>query len=531
MEGQLLHYGSRLDAELQPLPVCATDDGTGEKALILDVSPGAIANLERSAKQCEMLANRLRDEGVEAVIAKPCGRGPGSVYQGPGEVDFWEAVEALCGIFPIDRERISVTGGSMGGAATWYLASHYPDRLAAAAPFCGYCDYRLWTKPGGLIMRTMSWEEPSWVARGAAFRVGNLRHIALRITHGEWDIGIGGGVPVEHSRQMSRMLAEAGIAHEYEEVPKCGHGCSPPERLVPAMKWMADQRLVRDPEHITLTVHGLRHSRSHWVTVEQMEAYGEAATVDAKVGGASVTVTTSNVRRLGLGPSDVAAGKALRVDRQAVPGDVGAGLTLVREADGWAVTTEPAPPGEKRHGCSGPVGDVVFEPLRLAFGSQGSEQETFLGQWMAGELPRYFQRKNGGVHRGIFEGESWHLIPHQPDHSLSDKDIETCNLWLLGTHASNSVLKRFEGQLPLEFGDGWLEVGGKRFRGRALGASACFPSPANPNRYVLVWGGTTPEALTGATHLNLQLLPDYLVWDGDEVLESGAMDADWTAPR
>jgi len=146
---------------------------------------------------------------------------------------------------------------------------------------------------------------------------------------------------------------------------------------------------------------------------------------------------------------------------------------------------------------------------------------------MAGELPRYFQRKNGGVHRGIFEGESRHLIPHQPDRELSDEEIENCNLWLLGTYASNRILKRFEGQLPLEFGDGWLEVGGRRFLGRALGVSACFPSPANPDRYVLVWGGTTPEALTGATHLNLQLLPDYLVWDGEEVLEWGFMDGDW----
>ena len=50
--------------------------------------------------------------------------------------------------FTIDPDRISVTGASMGGAATWYIASHYPDRFAAAARFCGYCDYRLWTMPG-----------------------------------------------------------------------------------------------------------------------------------------------------------------------------------------------------------------------------------------------------------------------------------------------------------------------------------------------------------------------------------------------
>ena len=37
----------------------------------------------------------------------------------------------------------------MGGAGTWYLATHHPDRFAAMAPFAGYNDYRLWGRPGG----------------------------------------------------------------------------------------------------------------------------------------------------------------------------------------------------------------------------------------------------------------------------------------------------------------------------------------------------------------------------------------------
>jgi hypothetical protein len=49
----------------------------------------------------------------------------------------------------------------------------------------------------------------------------------------------------------------------------------------------------------------------------------------------------------------------------------------------------------------------------------------------------------------------------------------------------------------------------------------------NAQRYVAVVGGISPESITNATHLNLQLLPDYLVWDGDEVLASGYFDASW----
>ena len=62
------------------------------------------------------------EAGETAIVAKPCGRGPGSVYQGPGEVDLFEAIDFICEKFAVDPERISVMGGSMGGAATWYIA-------------------------------------------------------------------------------------------------------------------------------------------------------------------------------------------------------------------------------------------------------------------------------------------------------------------------------------------------------------------------------------------------------------------------
>lgn len=144
--------------------------------------------------------------------------------------------------FPVDPDRVSLMGGSMGGAATWYLASHYPDRFAAAAPFCGYADYQLWEKPGGHIMRTQDWERFSWESRGAAYRVENLTNMALWITHGEWDISIGGGVPVEHSRQISAHLTKLGVEHRFTEVPSCGHGCLTDETGPPVAQWLCRQR-------------------------------------------------------------------------------------------------------------------------------------------------------------------------------------------------------------------------------------------------------------------------------------------------
>src|SRR4051794_2186439 len=164
-KGAVLEFRSPVDGLLHPCAVTATDDGPEAKALILEVSPGAIADLRGAVAITEEMAEVARAASHSAVILRPTGRGPGTVYQDYGEVDVLEAIEFVASRWPIDRHRITVTGTSMGGAATWYLLAHSPDLFAAGAPFCGYADYRLWRKPGGLANPLRPWEEASWQAR------------------------------------------------------------------------------------------------------------------------------------------------------------------------------------------------------------------------------------------------------------------------------------------------------------------------------------------------------------------------------
>jgi len=530
MKAQLLYYPSSLTGELQPLPVCATDSAPDPKSLILDLSPGAISDLGGAVQRCRQLATWAAEEGGEGVIARPCGMGPGSVYQGPAEVDVFDAIEVLCRLFPIDRDRICVMGGSMGGAATWYMASHYPDQFAAAAPFCGYCDYRLWTKPGGYLMRTRPWEEFSWQNRGAAFRVENLSNVALWITHGEWDISIGGGVPVEQSRRMSEALGELGIEHKYVEVPRCGHGCMMEETVRPVLAWLCQQRRVESPDRVRLVAHGLRHSGSHWVEIEQAVAYGEPASVEAEFKTPShLVVTAGNARRIALGPRHGCGKVRVELDADAFDKvDLATGKVSFDNLGGqWARCDAPVQAGQKRSGASGPIGDMFLGPLRLVAGTTGGAHESSLIRQMSHAIPGYFKAHNGGVHRGVFDGESFYDIAVVDDATITDEELESCSLLCLGTRKSNRVLARFGEDIPVEFGDGEIRLANKTYRGKHLGVSACFPSPANPERLVVVTGGVTPEAITGATHLHLQLLPDYLVWDGDQMLEWGFFDNAW----
>lgn len=63
-----------------------------------------------------------------------------------GESWFRESLDALLDRvvkeYRVDKERIYVTGLSLGGTATWSLAMAYPDRFAAIAPVAGVGDPR-----------------------------------------------------------------------------------------------------------------------------------------------------------------------------------------------------------------------------------------------------------------------------------------------------------------------------------------------------------------------------------------------------
>lgn len=115
------------------------------------------------------------------------------------ENSFWAArvesiisfVEALCKEFPIDTDRVYLTGLSMGGFGTWFTAMARPDLFAAIAPVCG----------GGMAWNADVLKMPVW-----AF-------------HGEDDPT----VSVHSSDEMVEALKKHGSDVTYTRLPGVGH--------------------------------------------------------------------------------------------------------------------------------------------------------------------------------------------------------------------------------------------------------------------------------------------------------------------
>jgi lysophospholipase L1-like esterase/poly(3-hydroxybutyrate) depolymerase len=102
------------------------------------------------------------------------------------------AIDAVLKEFSIDRDRLYVTGLSMGGYGTWDLVTRQPDRWAAAAPICG---------------------------GGDTSRVSSLKGVAIWAFHGLLDPT----VPVERSREVISAIEAAGGRPLFSEYPYVKH--------------------------------------------------------------------------------------------------------------------------------------------------------------------------------------------------------------------------------------------------------------------------------------------------------------------
>lgn len=84
-------------------------------------------------------------------------------------------VDELAGTYRVDRERLYVTGLSMGGSGTWSLINSQPEKYAAAMPLCGRGDLEAAEK----LAKT-----PIWVLVGDKDRpetVQNCRDMAAAL--------------------------------------------------------------------------------------------------------------------------------------------------------------------------------------------------------------------------------------------------------------------------------------------------------------------------------------------------------------
>ena len=117
--------------------------------------------------------------------------------------------------FKTDSNRIYLTGLSMGGNGTWYLAYRYPKKFAAVVPICG------WVTPFNAWSREYESVVPKDIDNPLQHLVRRLSTVPIWIAHGEED----DAVPVEKSREIAETLTRENPNSLYTELHGLGHVC------------------------------------------------------------------------------------------------------------------------------------------------------------------------------------------------------------------------------------------------------------------------------------------------------------------
>lgn len=118
--------------------------------------------------------------------------GPGTLWT---DTDLLTAIlDQVTARYAVDMNRIYLTGHSMGGNGTWYLAYKHPERFAAIVPMSAPAN-------------------PWWATR--------LRNTPIWVFHGAQD----SIVPVRESEEMVRALREIGNRKvRFTVLPEREHG-------------------------------------------------------------------------------------------------------------------------------------------------------------------------------------------------------------------------------------------------------------------------------------------------------------------
>lgn len=131
----------------------------------------------------------------------------------------------------VDTDRVYLTGLSLGGNGSWYLAFHHPERFAAAAVVCGFVSERP-RVPAFL-------PDAADVFAEVAERAST---VPTWVFHGDQD----DAVPVEESRRMVEALQRVGADVRYSELAGVGHGAWGPAYAMPELTdWLFSQRRAK----------------------------------------------------------------------------------------------------------------------------------------------------------------------------------------------------------------------------------------------------------------------------------------------
>jgi pimeloyl-ACP methyl ester carboxylesterase len=519
-------YQSRIDGSVQPygLVVPRSYRPEGGREFRLDVWCHG-----RNEKLSELafIDQRQRQPGEftpkHAFVLHPYGRYC-NANKFAGEVDLFEALDHVKQHYPIDDERLMMRGFSMGGAAAWHFAVHFPDRWAAATPGAGFSETPEFLR----VFQNQSvdaapwWEKRLWRWYNATDWAGNLALCPTIAYSGEID------KQKQAADAMAAAMAREGLRLRHIIGPQTAHRYHPDskreiERRLEAL--LRHRLLPSDEEEFVFTTYTLRYPGCRCLRIDGLEEHWQKAQVRVALNAdpdqvVGPTFETRNVTAFTIDALHAPYLKQfedgedrhirVKIDRQEViaPGvQSDEGWTAhFRRVDGqWRVVKTPDDGSlRKRPGLQGPIDDAFMDSF-LVVKPSGRSPHAQVDAWVEAELTRFIDHW-----RRQFRGEPRVKL----DRDVTDADMAEHHLIVWGVPANNTVIKKMMGKLPMRYADGQVHAADQKFDADSHAPAYIYPNPLNPRKYVVVNSGFTFRDFDYLNNARqVPKLPDWAVID------------------
>ena len=271
---QRLTYYSDIDRTSQPYRVYVPAIYNGAHPVPLVIAMHGTGGNENSlfdepAYQEGGLRAAADKHGV--IVASPFGRNI-TEYRGSGENDVFRVLEAVRRQWLIDEDRIYLTGHSMGGTGSAYLALHHPDIFAAAAPLAAAYSF-------------------PWLARNASILpflwIGGAQDAEF------YHRGVAAGVD---------RMRKFGAPVTLEILPGEGHN-GPVKNFDRVFEWLLRHQRDPHPRRYVFEVDTPLHGCAWWTCVTRIAEPGRMASIQAEApGGNTVYFRVENVAEFTFAP-------------------------------------------------------------------------------------------------------------------------------------------------------------------------------------------------------------------------------------
>ncbi|MBM4083712.1 MAG: hypothetical protein FJ272_02895, partial [Planctomycetes bacterium] len=475
-------YLSEIDGTVQPYSLSIPGDYDGERPLPL------IVHMHGHGWYAPFQGHPAPSHPA-ALIASPHGRGSMD-YMFVAEDDALSIIEDVKRLYKVDEDRIYLMGHSMGGTGSWNLGVKFSDRFAAIAPNAGNADHKVWEREWG-----WGWKSaPPFEAMrhfiadmlDPASYAENLLNVPAFAIHGDRDEI----VPVGHARSMAERMAELSFPVTYRELKNVGHGGFPLQVRQEQLDWLFRQRRNPRPASVRLKTAKFRYASSYWVQIHRFQELLQFAEIEAHCASSHIDVRQKNVECFSLDlakmpfePSDTLTVSVDGVPTQERPVLDGNKLVFTRRGGAWVRGKLPSGL-HKKAGLEGAVEDAFMGPFMLVYGA--ASESRMERDMTKAEAERFV--------------EDWKRLYNVPcrikaDEDVTDEDVARYNLVLYGSPSANSLTARVMPELPIKVLDNGVQVGREKFTGENVGVKFCYPSPLNPERYVVVCAGTSWQAV------------------------------------